>query len=70
MEHKNLNTPQNPPLQQTAVSGSSIIDVYHLTKLKERWEYLIAGIPSDHEQVIAIKSCINDLDFILRSYCR
>jgi len=66
-ETKNL--PQTPPLQQTAVSGSSIIDVYYLTKLKERWEYLIAGIPSDHEQVIAIKSCINDLDFILRSYC-
>lgn len=22
MEHENLNTPQNPPLQQTAVSGS------------------------------------------------
>ena len=21
MEHENLNTPQNPPLQQTAVSG-------------------------------------------------
>jgi hypothetical protein len=64
------NLPQNQPLQQTAVSGSSIIDIYHLTKLKERWEYLIAGIPSDHEQVIAIKSCINDLDIVLRSYCR
>jgi len=25
MEHENLNTPQNPPLQQTAVSGSAYL---------------------------------------------
>jgi len=68
--HRPDEYPIKPPLQQTAVSGSSIIDVYHLTKLKERWEYLIAGIPNDHEQVMAIKSCINDLDIVLRSYCR
>ena len=27
MEHENLNTPQNPPLQQTAVSGSFMSDL-------------------------------------------
>lgn len=64
------NEEQNQPLQQPLVSGSGIIDIYHLTKLKERWEYLITGVPSDHEQVMAIKSCINDLDNVLRSYCR
>lgn len=26
MEHENLNTPHNPPLQQTAVSGSAFTD--------------------------------------------
>jgi hypothetical protein len=26
MEHENLNTPQNPPLQQTAVSGSISVE--------------------------------------------
>jgi hypothetical protein len=27
MEHENLNIPQNPPLHQTAVSGSLLSDV-------------------------------------------
>lgn len=27
MEHENLNTPQNPPLQQTAVIGCALIDL-------------------------------------------
>lgn len=32
MEHENLNTPQNPPLRQTAVSGSASIVLNYLKK--------------------------------------
>lgn len=32
MEHENLNTPQNPPLQQTAVSSSCLVCEKELNK--------------------------------------
>jgi len=39
MEHENLNTPQNPPLQQTAVICSALQEIWDYIENKE-YNYL------------------------------
>ena len=47
MKHENLNTPQNPPLQQTSVSGSYLL----ITK-----EHYSDGVSSVYEETIKASS--------------
>ena len=62
MEHENLNTPQNQPLQQTAVSGSSIrqtalswwddLELYEREKIEREFGYYGHDIGTTEDDVI------------------
>lgn len=59
---------KNAPLQNPHLCNDDIIDVYHLIKLKERWQYLIVDMPDNHHQKITVEKCIADLNSVLQLY--
>jgi len=50
------------------VRGSDV-PTQKLNELIDRWERIIYGIPSDHDQVVAIQTCINDLKITVSVHC-
>lgn len=58
----------NNPFEKQHLCNDDVIDVYHLIKLKERWQYLIAEMPNNHHQKIAVENCIADLNSVLQLY--
>lgn len=48
--------------------SEAVVKAREINAIKEGWERLIYGVPDDHAQATAIKTCINDLEIVLSAF--
>ena len=69
MEHENLNTPQKPPLQQTAVSGSAN-PAFLLDAVNELFTYRTPKKIINYIEAEKIKAIIGNPSFDISGHYR